>query len=185
MASSLNPVGITVGILYLALVVGFAGWMTGVGPARASSRVNKEWIHRNCIIVPLTDSPTSDQTLNLACRLASGRHAHLILAYVIQVPMTLGLDVPLQAAEEHGRLVLQDGARIAAQLDVVAEMRLIHHRTRSQAILELAQESGAETIVIDAGPLPWWSPARLDGNTELLHCAPCQVVVAKASLANS
>ncbi len=180
MAANLNPLGIVLGIVYLGLVVGIVWWMIVVRPARQEIHI-KMWPKKNCIIVPLTGSKDSSQALDLACQVARERGASLLLAHVIEIPMTLGLNVPLEAAEEHGRLILQDGEKVARKFHRPFESRLLRHRSTVLAICELAQEVGAETIVLEPGQRAWWSLTRVERDIELLRRAPCQVLIAKAA----
>ncbi len=182
MPSNLNPLGIVLGTVYLGLVVGIVWWMLVVRPARQELDV-KIWPKQNSIIVPLTGSKGCWQALDVACHVACERHAGLILAHVIEIPMTLGLDVPLEAAEKHGRLILQDGGKVAREFNLQVESHLLRHRSTVLAICELARRTGAETIVLDAGSRSWWSLARLERNIELLRRAPCKVLIAKAPVA--
>jgi nucleotide-binding universal stress UspA family protein len=182
MLSNLNPLGIVLGIVYLGLVIGIVWWMLVVRPARQELNI-KLWPKKNCIIVPLTGSKDCWQALDVACQVACERHAQLIFAHVIEIPMTLGLDVPLEAAEEHGRLILQDGQKVARKFHLPFESRLLRHRSTVLAICELAQEVGAETIVLEPGKRAWWSLARVERNIELLRRAPCEVLIAKAAAA--
>lgn len=183
MPSNLNLPGLIVGVLYLGLVWGIIWWMFAARPARERNRTARSRIHRNCIIVPLTEPGTCRQALEFACSLASERHAKLILAHVIEIPMTLGLDVPLEEAEERGRAILENGESMVKEFGLPAESRLIRHRLTANAILELAQKTGAETIVLGAGTPPWWSLSRIEWNVaELMRRAPCQVVVTKAAI---
>ncbi len=182
MPSSLNLLGIVLATVYLGLIVGIFWWMLAVRPRRQELDV-KIWPQQNCVVVSLTGSNGSSQALDLACRLACERHARLTLAYVIVVPMTLGPDVPLEDAEEHGRLILQDGEMVASEFDLPVESRLLRQRSTVLAVCELAQEIGAETIVLEAGARSWWSLARLERNIELLRCAPCEVLIANAPIA--
>jgi nucleotide-binding universal stress UspA family protein len=182
MPSILNPLGIVLGVVYLGLIVGIFWWMLAIRPTRQELDV-KIWPMQNCIIVPLTGSKDSWQALDWACHLACERHARLILVYVVEIPMTLGLDVPLEAAEAHGRLILQDGEKVAREFNLPVESRLLRHRSTVPAVCELAQEIGAETIVLEAGARSWWSLARLERNIELRRCTPRQVLIAKAPVA--
>ena len=184
MPTNWNPIGLALGILYLGAVLGIVWWMTRAGSARAAIRAAQRWAYQNCIIVPVADMTTSRQAIESASQLACERHAHIILAYVIEVPLSLELSVPIESAEAQGNRLLREGEGIVARFGLAAETRLIRHRTTTQAILELAEASGAETIVIDAGSLPWWSLARFGRNVaELMRRAPCQVVVARAPIA--
>ncbi len=179
---NLNPLGMIIGIVYLGLVGSILWWIVIAAPKRHQSEAKRR-PKQNCIVVSLTGSQESWEALDLACRVATERRAGLVLAHVIAIPMTLGLNVPLEAAEEKGRLILQEGERLSRPFHLTVECRLIRHRSIVQAVCELAEEIGAETIVVEPGARAWWSFARVERNFELLRHAPCQVLIARAPVA--
>lgn len=178
------PLGLVVGIVYLGLITAVLWWAFSARPERQKRLAAQRRFNCNCIIVPLDGSADSKQALDFACALATERHGRIILAHVIEIPLTLGLDVPLEAAEQDGRLLLEEGKARVEKLGMPVECRLIRHRKTSMAICELAEETGAETIVLGAGKSHWWSLDHL-GRTaaELDSRALCQVLFAKAPLA--
>ncbi len=185
MNPTLNPIGIALALLYLSVILILLRWMFAVSPhlARQTSSGKQAQPNRHCIIVPLTESAASQQAVKLACELALDRKANILLIHVIEIPLTLGLDVRLPDVEEKARRLLESAANVARGCGLEIESRVLRQRTTTEAVLELARQTSAETIVVGTSIPPWWPLARI-GRTEaaLLHHAPCQVIVARSPL---
>jgi nucleotide-binding universal stress UspA family protein len=185
MNPTLNPIGIALAFLYLSAILMLLRWMFAVSPhlARRTSSGKQAQSNRHCIIVPLTESAASQQAVKLACELALDRKASILLTHVIEIPLTLGLDVRLPDVEEEAGRLLESPASLVRECGLEVESRVLRHRTTAEAILELVRETGAEAIVVGTSIRPWWSLARI-GRTEaaLLHHAPCPVIVAQSPL---
>jgi len=179
-----SPIGIALGLLFFGAMLGFVRWM--LTASRSAQQVSRaRWIraNSNCIIVPLTEKASSREAVELACRLASDRKAEILLAHVIEIPLTLGLDVPLPDVEESAWQLLEASERIVKQHNLKVESRLLRNRTTAEGILELAREAGAEVIVVGTNTPSWWSFSGIERTVmQLLRCAPCKVVIAKAPL---
>jgi nucleotide-binding universal stress UspA family protein len=181
----LTPIVVVLVILYFGAILGLLWWAVAAqpDPELPPSRTKRSEPNRNAIIVPLTESPTSRWAVELACQIASERGAAIILAHVIEIPLAFGQDVPLAVAVDNGKFILEIGERMVKQHDLPVESRLLLNQTTAQALLQLERETGAEVIVVGAGSAPRWSFTHMERTaTELLRCAPCQVVVARAPL---
>lgn len=180
----MNPIGVALAFLFLGSVLAIFRWMFAVSPQAAQqNRRGQLQPDGHRIIVPLLESAVSMQAVDLACQLASERKAKIILVYVIEVPYTLGLDVPLPGAEDRARRLLLQGASIAEERGLQTESRILRNRTAEEAILELSRETGVEAIVVGMGTASWWSFSQMGRTVSgLFQHAPCQVVIAKAPL---
>ncbi len=179
----MNLISVALAFAFLGSLFAVFRWMFAAAPRLAlpSRRVQAKQLNEHCIIVPVFESVGSMQAAELACQLAMQRHAEVVLAYVIEIPFTLGLDAPLPGAEERAWQLLQHAEAIVKEYDVQVESRLLRHRKTEDAIVELAREIGAETIVVGAATAPWWSLSQIGSTvSSLLQHTPCQVVVAKA-----
>jgi nucleotide-binding universal stress UspA family protein len=185
MNPTLNPIGIALAFLYLGAILMLLHWMFAVSPhpARRMSSGKQAPSSRHRIVVPLTESATSQQAVKLACELALDRKASILLTHVIEIPLTLGLDVRLPDVEEEAGRLLESAASVVREYGLEVESRVMRHRTTTEAILELVGETGAEAIVVGTSVPPWWPLARI-GHTvaALLHHAPCQVIVARSPM---
>ena len=179
----MNPISVVLAFAFLSSLGAIFRWMFAAVPQATlpSRRVQPKRLNEHCIIVPVLESVGSMQAAELACQLAMERHAKVVLAYVIEIPFTLGLDAPLPSAEERAWQLLQHAEAIVKEYDAQVESRLLRHRKTEDAIVELAREIGAETIVIGAATASWWPLSQIGSTvSSLLQHAPCQVVVAKA-----
>lgn len=93
---------LTIALLLLLVLAGL--WFLYVllrGLARSSSLSSTKWKDPGWpkrIIVPLLDHETWRGAVDVACRLAAGHGAAVLLVCVLEIPWTLGLDVPLPEA---------------------------------------------------------------------------------------
>lgn len=181
----MNLIGIALAFLFLGSILAIFLWKFAVSSQAAQqNRRGQLQPNGHRIIVPLLESAVSMQAVDLACQLALERKAKIILAYVIEVPYTLGLDVPLSGAEDRARRLLLQGASIAEQRGLQTESRILRNRTAEQAIVELSRETGAEAIVVGMTSAAWWSISQIGKTVSgLFQHAPCQVVIAKPPLA--
>ncbi len=182
---TLHPLGIVLATIFLTSLLALFRWMFAAPPPAPLQVINVEQTipALNRILVPLNESVASERAVELACRLAPDQKAEIILAYVIQVPLTLGLNASLPALEEQARQVLQTGEFIAKQHRLKAECRIVRHRTALDGILDLAREVNAELIVIGTGIPQRRNFLELDPTVmELLKRAPCEVVASKAPI---
>jgi nucleotide-binding universal stress UspA family protein len=142
------------------------------------------WPNGRRIIVPVMESVVSMQAVKLACQLAAERQATLMLACVVHVPDSVGLDQRLPGAEERAKRLLRQAEGIVMQHGLQAESCVLHHRRAEDALLELAGALSAEAIVVGMASASWWSSSQIGKMvSDLLQHAPCEVVIAKAPLA--
>lgn len=185
MNPTLNPIGIALAFLFLGSVLAIFRWMfaTSSQAAQQNRRVQLQ-PNGHRIIVPVLESVVSMQAVDLACQLASERQAIIMLVYVIEVPYTLGLDVPLPGAAERAKRLLRQAESIVMQHGLQAESCVLQRRKAEDAILELARRLGAEAIVVGMTSASWWSTSQIGKTVSgLFQHAPCQVVIAKPPLA--
>jgi chloride channel protein, CIC family len=182
---ALNPLGMVLAAVFLVLMLSLFRWMFAVPPQLPMQVVNvKESVtNLNRIVVPLVESVASERAVELAARLASDEKSEIILAFVIEVPLSLSLDTPLPVLEEKATHILETGEFIVKQHKLKAETRIIRHRTAADGILQLARETNADLIVVGTG-LPQRRTFAELGHTvmELLRRAPCEVIIAKAPI---
>lgn len=184
MNSSPHVVGLVAGILFLGAILWLMRWL-GVAPASTTTAAHGKPtpLDSGCVLVPLKELKTTRSTVELACQLALGRRARVLLVYVIELPYSVDLNVQVPEAEEQAPNLLATGEQIVKQYGLTVESRVLHHRTTEKAISELAREVDAQTIVMSTGTPHWWSFGRLDrAVAAVMRSAPCRVVVAKQPL---
>lgn len=181
----LNPFGIVFAATFLVLMVLLFRWMFAVPPPLPMRVINvrSSVSSLNRILVPLVESVVSERAVELACRLATDRQSEIVLASVIVVPLSLSLGTPLPAVEERAIRALDTGEFIVKQHKLKCEKRIVRNRTAVEGILHLAQEIGADVVVMGAG-----IPQRRNFQevsptvSEVLRRAPMEVIVAKAPI---
>ncbi len=178
-----NPLVLVLLLLLVGAVLALAHWLTeglaGSSNLATGWRPSKGYPKR--IIVPLLDRATWRDAVDVACDLAAEHRATILLVHVIEIPWTLGLDVPLPEVEEEARSLLEAGRTVVAGRGLQVEARILRHRAATEAIVGLARETGADAIVMESGTPPWWSLARIERTVSgLLRRASCQVIVVKA-----
>ena len=65
-------------------------------------------------LVPITGSGLDQREIELGCQLAAKQHATVVLMYVIDVPPTLPLGVPLEQAERDAQKTLASASATVA-----------------------------------------------------------------------
>jgi hypothetical protein len=160
MGATLGPIGYAFLFLGVGVELALMYWLLHSisAPAGAGAEQRDSQPDGNCVIVALAEATASPQWVEEACRLASDRHAHILLVDVLEVPWPERLDVPLPRSEEKARELLRAGADMIKQHNLQVESRLVRHRTAAEAILELVRETGANAILMQpplacAGPV--------------------------------
>lgn len=159
MGATLGPIGYAFLFLGVGAELVFMYWLLHSISAPASTGAAQRDSQRdgNCVIVALAEATASPQWVEEACRLASDRHARILLVDVIEVPWPERLDVPLARSEEKALRLLRAGSDIIKQHNLEVESRVVRHRTATDAVLELVRETGAKAILMQP-PLPCPGP---------------------------
>lgn len=130
-----------------------------------------------CIAVAVDDDVNSGRAVELACRLGEAQRARVVLIHVVPVPYTMALDAPPEAAVESGERALELGGAIVARHRLATcAPRLVLGRSVAGSIVRVAEEEGADLIVVSESP----GPAGREGSeivADVLHRAPGKVLV--------
>jgi nucleotide-binding universal stress UspA family protein len=181
----LSPLGIFLGLVFLAAMTYLFLWMFRVPPAlpQAVAQVRRSVTAIRKILVPVIEAVSSARAVELASRMGEAQKAELILAFVVEVPLTLALGTPLPKVEAHGEEVLKNAAQIAAQHRLPVQQRMIRHRQAADGILQLARDEDVDAIILGAGLKRRTIPSDI-GRTaaEVLRRAPCEVIVDRAAV---
>jgi nucleotide-binding universal stress UspA family protein len=139
------------------------------------------------IVVPLLGLEETEHALDLGCRLAADRRAHVVLVAPLVVPQELPLDAHLDAEADALREPLARASAIAESYGVTAHRLVV--RTREHAfgteLAEVAAGHRAELVVIGApveSRLGFRRAFPLDV-LSILRDAPCRVMIATGPFA--
>jgi nucleotide-binding universal stress UspA family protein len=136
------------------------------------------------ILVPLGDNAESEKAMDMACRLADGRHASITCVAVVEVPPLLPLDAHMLDEEMRAHQLLDRARAVADSYGVAFSPRTLRSREAARAILDQAAASGAEIIVIGAPrkARPGKGAAALGTTVEhVLRRATCRIMVMDAA----
>jgi nucleotide-binding universal stress UspA family protein len=87
-----------------------------------------------------------------AVRLAQERGATVEALYVLKVPLEEPLDAPLFDLEEQAAASLSEAHALGAEHGVTVTGRTLRARAIGEAIVQAADESGADLIVLGSSP---------------------------------
>jgi nucleotide-binding universal stress UspA family protein len=130
------------------------------------------------ILVPILETYYSERAVELASRLGEMQRARILLGYVIEVPRTLSLGVPLPAAEERANRALEQAKTIVAMHGLVAEVEIIRAREAGEGISRVARDRGVDLIVVGISPEMGFTEGSAARCAEsLFRHAPCEVII--------
>ncbi len=174
--------GIVLGLTFVLAVVRILWWMLHpprrVAPAGAGAAV--ETVPQ--VLVGIQASPLSDQLLRLACTLARAENLVLSAIYVIEVPMTLPLDVEIPGRVKEAEEALAHAREVAEACGIPARAFIRRARKAGRAIVEIASATPTRAIILGARERPRFED-RLFGSTVdfVVRHAPADVLIEKAA----
>lgn len=130
------------------------------------------------ILVPILEAYYSERAVELASRLGQMQKATMIIGYVVAVPRTLSLGVPLPQVEEASRQALEHARSIAQMHGLEVRTEVIRAREAGEGIARTARDHGADLIVLGISPDAGFiedSTARVAES--LFRHAPCEVLI--------
>jgi basic amino acid/polyamine antiporter, APA family len=131
------------------------------------------------IIVSLAEEAEL-RAMTIACRLASERGASVTAVSVVEVPAELPLDAHMIEEEAQAKRLLTEAEGIGDAHDVTVVPLVVRARNAGHAIVEEAERSGAELIVVRAARTKQQRKhGPVFGRTTnfVLEHAPCRVMV--------
>jgi APA family basic amino acid/polyamine antiporter len=131
------------------------------------------------ILVPMKLGEIGEEMVATAIKLAQERAASVVAIHVIRVPLDMPLDAELPEEEEaRANESLAEAAQLGVDLGVEIEVRSIRARSIGDAIVQAAEETGADLIVLGSSPR-WRRQSRFFSPTVdyVLRKAPAEVLV--------
>jgi basic amino acid/polyamine antiporter, APA family len=104
------------------------------------------------ILVPMKLGEIGEEMIATAVKLAQEKGATVEAVHVILVPLEQPIDAPLLEEEERAAASLAEAAALGADHGVVVEGRTLRARAIGEAIVEAAEQSGADLIVLGSSP---------------------------------
>jgi|SRR4051794_2170732 APA family basic amino acid/polyamine antiporter len=130
------------------------------------------------ILVPMKLGEIGEEMVATAVKLAQERNAAVVALHVIRVPLDQPLDAELYDQEERAAASLAEAAALGADLGVEVARHSIRARSIGEAIVQAAEETGADLIVLGSAP-KWRRQSRFFSPTVdyVLRKAPAEVLV--------
>jgi nucleotide-binding universal stress UspA family protein len=130
------------------------------------------------ILVPVKLGEIGEEMVATAVKLARQRAAAVEAVHVIRVPLDRPLDADLPEAEQQADASLAEASVLGAEQRVEVEGHSIRARSIGEAIVQAAQEGGADLIVLGSSPR-WRRQARFFSPTVayVLRNASAEVLV--------
>jgi APA family basic amino acid/polyamine antiporter len=130
------------------------------------------------ILVPMKLGNIGEEMVATAVKLAEDGHATVVALYVIKVPLDQPLDAPLYDLEEQAAASLAEAAALGADHGVKVVGRTVRARAIGEAIVNAANESNADLIMLGSSPR-WRRQSRFFSPTvdHVLRKASAEVLI--------
>ena len=172
-----GPIWLAVGVVVYLLVRRSrgTGLLEHVEPAAEGELPQAEF---SKILVPVKLGEIGEEMIATAVKLAQERSASVVAIHVIRVPLDQPLDAELLDEEERAAASLAEATVLGDDLGVKVEVRSIRARSIGEAIVQAAEESGADLIVLGSSPR-WRRQSRFFSPTVdyVLRKAQAEVLV--------
>lgn len=181
-APILNPLGILLAAIFAFLMAGLLLWMfrvpAPVAQEVAHARRSVSGIKR--ILVPTRGAEHDERAVELACRLGQEQKSQIVLAYVLEIPLTLSLGTPLPEEEQRASQAMQRSVEIVKLHNLEVVPKVERDREAGRGILRTARDLDVDLVVIGMNPARSHFADPLGRTTEtLLRKANFEVIVDK------
>jgi len=179
---AVHPLGAVIALGVVAAVVATIYWMLHPPQTKADIEAQQAEakLHRmvGSIIVVFSEEIHSEHMMVLAARLARRERAELYAVYVIEVPLILPEGAEMPDEDRLGYDMLATAEVIAQHQDVHLLTEVVHARTVSAGVLELAKRENANLIVLGSYREGKYSGAPLGrAIEEIASRAKCDVLI--------
>jgi nucleotide-binding universal stress UspA family protein len=175
-----SPLGTIVAAAFAIPMTALLVWMLRIPrpvPQEVARAVRSVGAVRT-ILVPILEHYYSERAVELASRLGEMQKALILLGYVIEVPRTLSLGVPLPGAEETANLALAEAKTIVKMHGLEAQAEVIRARDAGEGIARVARDRGVDLIVLGISPGERLTEGSVARTAEaLFRHAPCEVII--------
>lgn len=160
----------------LALVVWYVRRPPKLSADVAQARQSVSALRR--ILVPIRGFPFEERAVELACRLGQEQKGEIVLACVVEVPLTLSLGTPMPEEEARASEALARSAQLVRLHGLTPVERTERDRDAGRGILRVAKEMSVDLVVVALNPLRGQAIDPIGPTTEaLLRRADFEVIV--------
>jgi len=179
---AVHPSGALIALFVVAAVTATVYWM--LHPPRTKADIEAKeaeaMVHRmvGSIIVVFSEEIHSGHMMVLAARLARRERADLLAVYIIEVPLILPEGAEMPEEDRAGYDMLATAEVIAQHHDVNIHTEVLHARSVSSGVIELAKRESANLIVLGSYREGKYSGAPLGrAIEEIATRAKCDVLI--------
>lgn len=130
------------------------------------------------ILVPIRGFIFEERAVELACRLGEDQDSEIVLAYVLEVPLTLSLGTAMPEEEEKARQALERSANLVRAHRLTPVERVARDRDAGRGILKVAKELDVDLVVVGLDPNRGLAIQPIGPTTEtLLRRADIEVII--------
>ncbi len=167
---------LALGALVLVLLVWYLGRPPKLSADVVQARRSVSALRR--ILVPIRGFPFEERAVELACRLGQEQKSEIVLACVLEVPLTLSLGTPLSEDEAKAHDALAGSAQLVRLHGLTPVERIERDREAGRGILRLAREMHVDLVVVALDPARGQAVNPIGPTTEaLLRRADFEVIV--------
>ena len=179
---AVHPLGAVLALLVVAAVTATFYWMLHPPSTKADieAKQAEAMLHKmvGSIIVVFSEEIHSGHMMVLAARLARRERAELLAVYVIEVPLILPEGAEMPEEDRAGYDMLATAEVIAQHHDVHLQTEVVHARSVSAGVIEIAKRENANLIVLGSYREGKYSGAPLGhAIEEIATRAKCDVLI--------
>ncbi|HEY5600386.1 MAG TPA: universal stress protein, partial [Candidatus Manganitrophaceae bacterium] len=150
MIAEIHPFGAAIALFFLVSLISILWWMlhppTYIPAAAAKARRSVFAVKK--ILVPTVGLPYAERGVELACRLGGEQGAEIFLVYVIEVPRTMPLGIPLAESEKEAESALERAVSIVNLHGLPSQKIIQRARLAGEEIARVARERDVDMIVL-------------------------------------
>jgi len=148
--ASIHPLGALISLSFLMILLGTLWWMLHPSTfvTQAAARARQSVFSIKKILVPTVGLPYTERSVELACRLGEDQKAEIILTYVLEVPRTMPLGIPLPDAEATANRALERATDIVLLHGLPTKKIVQRARMAGEDIAKSAKELDVDMIVV-------------------------------------
>lgn len=182
MIPQIHPLGATIALFFVVSLLSILWWMLHL-PAHvpaAAAKARRSVFAVKKILVPTVGLPYSERGVELACRLGGEQGAEILLTYVVEVPRTMPLGIPLPNAEQEGGEALERASSIVKLHGLPSQKILQRARLAGEEIARIARDRDVDMIILGIRSEPGLRDAILGRTSDIvLRHSPCEVLIDK------
>ena len=130
------------------------------------------------ILVPVSGSPSDENTVNLACETLKPSGGHLFIMYIIQINRHLPIDSALPSEVLKGDNILKSMEKLSEKFNHEVKAELIQAREVGYAIVQEATRRKVDVIAMSIPDLKKFGRFELEKTvTYVLKNAECNVLL--------